>query len=210
MKPARLFALALFAAIAASVAGQAQTATTPTAPDNKALADQPPVEIVSHKIGPEYYPMLDRPGMIAPPMTAETGDIPRAANEPIARRNRGRFSVPPEERRAHGRLRSDTRVIDNPQLIQVVIKNTGAKQIKVIEWDFMFPHCENGRIVPRYDATTRVKINPGGKKTLKRRLSPVASGCVMPKVISIDEIQKQERISIKRIEYVDGSVWQRQ
>jgi len=55
-----------------------------------------------------------------------------------------------------------------------------------------------------------VKVKPGGKKTLKRRLSPGASRCEMPKVINIDEIRKQERISIKRIEYVDGSVWQRQ
>jgi hypothetical protein len=97
-----------------------------------------------------------------------------------------------------------------PQLIQVVIKNTGAKSIKVVEWDFLFPHCENGQFVPRYDVTTMVKIKPGGQKTLKRRLSPDASRCEMPKVINIDEIRKQERISIKRIEYVDGSVWQRQ
>ena len=71
MKPARLITLALFAAIAASVAGQAQTAT-----GDKASVDKPPVEIVSHKIGVEYYPMLDRPSTTAPPMTAETGDIP--------------------------------------------------------------------------------------------------------------------------------------
>jgi hypothetical protein len=142
MKPARLITLALFLAIIVTVAGQAQTAA-----GDKALVDKPPVEIVSHKIGVEYYPMLDRPSMTAPPMTAETGDIPTAANEPIARRNRSRFSVPPEERRAHGRLRSYTRVIDKAQLVQVVVKNTGAKPIKVVEWDFAFPRYENGQLL---------------------------------------------------------------
>jgi hypothetical protein len=232
MKPARLITLALFAAIAASVAGQAQTATTPTATDSKALVDKPPVEIVSHKIGVEYYPMLDRPGMTAPPMTAETGDIPRAANEPIARRNGSRFSVPPEERRAQGRLRSYTRVIDDAQLVQLVVKNTGAKPIKVVEWDFAFLRYENGQLLSRYDVTTKVEIKPGGKKTLKQRLPPGAKRCEVVKVVSggsrmepvnaLEVVcgrgfhdpslsnQKPETISIKRIEYTDGSVWLRQ
>src|SRR5215475_7956483 len=106
MKLAGLITLALSAAIAASVAGQTQTAPTPTANDIKAIADKPPVEIVSYKIGVEYYPMLDRPDMMAPQMTADTGDMPRPVNEQLARRSRSRFSVPPEERRTSGRLPS--------------------------------------------------------------------------------------------------------
>lgn len=231
MKPAGLITLALFAAIAASVAGQSQTATTPTATDNKAIADKPPVEIVSHKIGVEYYPMLDRPGMMAPPMTAETGDMPRPANEQNVRQSRSRFSVPPEDRRARGRLRSYTRVIDNAQLVQVVVRNTGANPIKVVEWDFAFPRYENGQLLSRYDVTTKVEIKPGGKKTLKHKLPPGAKRCEVVKVVSegnrsegnnvFEAVcrgsfrdpsllnQNQETISIKRIEYVDGSVWQR-
>ncbi len=232
MKPDGLITLALFAAIAASIAGQAQTATTPTATDNKAIPDKPPVEIVSHKIGAEYYPMLDRPGMTAPQMTAETGDMPRVANEQIARQSRSRFSVPPEERRSRGRLRSYTRVIDNAQLVQVIIKNTGAKPIKVVEWDFAFPRYENGQLLSRYDVTTKVEIKPGGKKTLKHKLPPGAKRCEVVKVVSEENQpektsafeavcgrgfhdpsllnQKQETISIKRIEYTDGSVWLKQ
>jgi hypothetical protein len=234
MKPAGLITLALFAAIAASFAGQGQTATTSTATVNKATADKPPVEIVSHKIGVEYYPMLDRPGRMSPQMTAETGDMPRPANEQIARQSRSRFSVPPEDRRARGRLRSYTRVIDNAnaQLVQVVVRNAGAKPIKVVEWDFAFPRYENGQLLSRYDVTTRVEIKPGGKKTLKHKLPPGAKRCEVVKVVSEENQpektsageavcergfhdpsllnQKQETISIKRIEYADGSVWLRQ
>jgi hypothetical protein len=232
MHPAGLITLALFAAIAASGAGQAQTATTPTATDNKAIAYKPAVEIVSYKIGVEYYPMLDRPGAMSPPMTAETGDMPRPANEQIVRQSRSRFAVPPEDRRARGRLRSYTRVIDNAQLVQVVIRNTGAKPIKVIVWDFAFPRYENGQLLSRYDVTTKVEIRPGGKKTLKHKLPPGAKRCEVVKVVSEENQpekssafeavcgrgfhdpsllnQKQETISIKRIEYTDGSVWLRQ
>jgi hypothetical protein len=232
MKPAMLIPLALFAAIAASVVGQGQTATTPTATDDKALVDKPPMEIVSYKIGVEYYPILDRPSATAPPMTAETGDLPRTANESIARRNRGRFSVPPEERRAQGRLRSYTRVIDDAQLVQVIIKNIGSKPIKVVEWDFAFPRYEGGQLLSRYDVTTRIEIKPGGKKTLKHNLPPGAKRCEVVKVISDKDQpektiafeavcgqgfhdpsllnQKQETISIRRIEYADGSIWLKQ
>jgi hypothetical protein len=231
MKLAGLIALSLFAAIIASAARQAQT-MTPAAAGNKSPADKPPVEIVSHKIGAEYYPMLDRPSLTAPQMTADTGDMPRPANEQLARQNRSRFSVPPEDRRSRGRLRSYTRVIDDAQLVQVVIKNTETKPIKVVDWDFAFPRYESGQLLSRFDVTTKVEIKPGGKKTLKHKLPPGAKRCEVVKVVSDENQpekvsafeavcgqgfhdpsllkQKQETVSIKRIEYKDGSEWRRQ
>jgi len=231
MISARLIAFTIATTIAASIAGQSQTSANPAATENKATDDKPPVEIISHKIGPEYYPMLDRPSMTAPPMTAETGDIPSTGNERQARQGRGKFGATIEERRERGRLRSYTRVIDNAQLVQVVIRNTESKPIKVVEWDFAFPRYEGGQLLSRYDVTTRIEIKPGGKKTLKHQLPPGAKRCEVVKVISDENQpektiafeavcgkgfydpsllnQKQETISIKRIEYADGSVWQR-
>jgi hypothetical protein len=217
----RLIACAIATAIASPIAGQSQTTANPAGVENKASADKPPVEIVSHKIGAEYYPMLDRPSMTAPPMTAETGDMPRTVNEQLARQGRNKFGVPPEERRARGRLRSYTRVIDNAQLVQIAIRNTGDKSIRVVEWDFAFPRYENGQLLSRYDVTTKVEIKPGGRKTLKHKLPPGAKRCEVVKVISDENqpektsafeavcgegfhdpslfSQKQETISIKRI-----------
>jgi len=232
MKLPGLIAPALLAAIVGSIAGQAQTTVVPTAPENKPSADKPPVEIISYKIGAEYYPMLDRPSMTSPQMTAETGDMPRTANEQLSRQSRGRFSIPPEDRRSRGRLRSYTRVIDDAQLVQVVVKNSEAKPINVVAWDFAFPRYENGQLLSRYDVTTKIEIKPGGKKTLKHKLPPGAKRCEVVKVISDENQpektsafeavcgqgfhdpsllkQKQETISIKRIEYKDGSEWRRQ
>lgn len=230
MKLAKSIALPLFAAIAASVAAQTQT-TTPAATENKAPAGKPPVEIVSHKIGSEYYPMLDRPSATAPPMTAETGDMPRPANEQLARQGRSRFSVPPEVRRVRGRLRSYTRVIDDAHVVQAVVKNTETKPIKLVEWDFAFPRYENGQLLSRFEVTTKVEIKPGGKKTLKHKLPAGAKRCEVVKVVSGEDEpekvntfeavcgqgfhdpsllkQRQETISIKRIEYQDGSEWRK-
>src|SRR5262249_21013644 len=83
----------------------------------------------------------------------------------------------------------------------------------------------------RYDVTTRVEIKPGGKKTLKHKLPPGAKRCEVVKVVSDENqpektsafeavcgqgfhdpsllSQKQETISIKRVEYADGTEWRR-
>jgi hypothetical protein len=215
--------------ITASIAGQSPQSTNPAAAENKASTHKPPVEILSHRISPEHYPILDRENTLALPMTAETGGLPRMRNEPSSSYNR--YDVPPEEvRREQGRLRSFTRIVDNAQQVQAVVKNTGAKPIEVVEWDFAFPRYDNGQFISRYSVTTKVGIKPGGKKTLKYRLPPGAKRCEVGRVIAgkhqpVNRIEvvcaqnfhylpllnlKQEQISIKRIEYSDGSIWLKQ
>src|SRR5262249_46297458 len=143
---------------------------------NQAAAEKAPVQIVGHKIGLDYYPMLDRPSLTSPQMTAEVGDVPLTQNERIAAQQRSRSNknvaapIAPGDTRSRGRLRSYTRVIDEAQYVHVVVKNTEAKPIKSVEWDFAFPRYENGVLLSRFDVTTKVEINPGGKKTLKYKL----------------------------------------
>jgi len=232
MKPARLFALLLFAA-AVSVNAQAQ-ATDAAPTENKR-----PVEILKHKIGSDYYPMLDRPSLTTPSMTAENGDLPITEAEQLARqRNRNPNNkvatapIAPGEMRSRGRLRSYTRVIDAAEYVLVELKNSNSKAIKSVEWDFAFPRYENGQLLLRFDVTTNTEIKAGGKKTLKYRLPAGAKKCEVVRVISVENQpekvttfeavcghgfqdpslldQKQETITIKRIEFVDGSVWARQ
>ena len=226
MKPGGFIVLSLSAAITASLAGQPQTKCAPAAIGNKAAQDNPPFEIVSHKIDMDNYPMLDRPSA----MSAENGDTPMTANERTAsQRNRRYRSAHPEEMRTLGRLNSYVRVTDNARLVKVIVKNTGAKSIKAVEWDFAFQRYENGRLLSRYDVATKVEIKPGGQKTLKQKLPPGAKRCDIVRVAGkgngsnnvIEMVcaegfnyssllnQQQETISIKRIEYADGSVWQR-
>lgn len=232
MKLSRLIALLLFAA-AVSVTVQAQTSDAATA-ENKL-----PIQIVKHKIGSDYYPMLDRPNLTTPSMTAENGDMPMTDAERLARyrtRNSNNKTaaapIAPGDSRSRGRLRSYTRVIDTAEFVQVELRNSNSKAIKSVEWDFAFPRYENGQLVLRADVKTNVEIKVGGKKTLKHQLPPNAKRCEVVKVLSDenqpDKIstfeavcgagfhdpsllnQKQETITIKRIEFADGSVWTRQ
>lgn len=229
MRPTKLIAFMLFAA-AVFVSAQAQT-SEPATTDNKR-----PIEIVKHKIGSDYYPMLDRPSLTTPAMTAENGDLPITEAEQLARqRSRNPNNkvatapIAPGDSRLRGRLRSYTRVIDAAEYVQVELKNPDSKAIKSVEWDFAFPRYENGQLLLRFDVTSNVEIKPGGKKTLKHKLPAGAKKCEVVRVVSAetqpDKVttfeavcghgfqdpslldQKQETIIIKSIKYVDGSEW---
>ncbi|HZS09305.1 MAG TPA: hypothetical protein VFD58_31010 [Blastocatellia bacterium] len=211
------------AALAICITAQAQ-ATEPAPPTQPAAReDKPPVEILSFKIGTDYYPMLDQKPST---MTADNPDFPRPESEGMSKRPR---SARNEDIRSRGKLRSQIKVISDAQWVNVVIKNTGTKAIKAVEWDFAFPRYEEGRLALRYDVTSKVEIKAGGKKTLKQQLPPGATRC-QAIIVSADAGRdekaktseavcgpgfldpsklKQETVTIKRIEYADDSVWQR-
>jgi hypothetical protein len=194
-------------------------------------ADKPTLEILSFKIGNNYYPLLDRQPS---PFTAEAVEVPQTEAEKLARRtaqaNRPnstynqstpRGVIAPEDKTA-GRLRSTIRVIDLAEWVNLSLKNTSDKAIKTIVWDFAFPRYEDGKLVLRYDVTSKAEIKSGGKKNLKQ---PLPNGAMKCKVVTISDGKAfesvcsksfqdpsqfhQEAVSIKRIEYADGSVWRR-
>ena len=231
MKSARSIAFTIAAVTAVTIAGHAQTTNIPTSADTSASANKAPIEIISHKIGVEYYPLLDRPS----PMSAENGDMPMTDAELQARRNRGYKNtaapIAPGDTRSRGRLRFYTQVIDDAQQVQVVVKNAASKPIKRVEWDFAYPRYEGGQLLSRYDVTSNVEIKPGGRKTLKHKLPAGAKKCEVVRVVSDENRpekvsafeavcgkgfhdpslgnQKQETISIRRVEYAGGSVWEK-
>jgi hypothetical protein len=185
----------------------------------RAAAVEPVVEIVGHQIGSDSYPMLDRK---SPVITAESSEFPWPEMSRRGRRT--------EDIKSRGRLRSRVVIIDNAQWINLELRNNGAKAIKAVDWDFAFPRYESGQLILRYDVSSKVEIKPGGKKKLKQPLPPGAQRCQIVTVSAEAERSeqekkfeavcgqgfhdpsqlKQETVTIKRIEYADGSVWQRQ
>jgi len=231
-----LIALVFLITLTASVLAQAQATAIPTAPEIVSTAVKPPVEIVRYKIGMDYYPMLDRPSLTTPPMTADIGELPPTENERLARQSRRpnyRTTAPiaPEDKRSRGRLSSYLRVINDAQIVQIVVKNT-EKKIKSLDWDFAFPRYEDGKLLARYDVLSKVEIEPGGKKTLKYHLPAGAKKCEVVRVVRDEKQtektstfeavcgrgfndpllhgQRQETVSIKRIAFADGTSWSRE
>ena len=191
------------------------------------------IEILSFKIGSNYNPLLDRQPSV---FSAESVELPQTEAEKVARRNANtnrnnstynqnspRGVIAPEDKSTRGRLRSTIRVIDLAEWVNVEIKNTSDKTIKLIEWDFLFPRMEDNTLKLRYAVTSKAEVKSGTKKKLKAILPASAMKC---KVINIKGEQaqesvcgkgftdaskfEQENIVINRIEYADGSIWKRE
>lgn len=95
-------------------------------------------------------------------------------------------------------------------LYKAKVTNKEAKTIRAIEWDYIFYDPTNQLEVGRHRHRSDVKIQPGRNAGLSgRSISPPT------KVINISKTGKKakeqygERVVILRIEYADGSVWQR-
>lgn len=212
-------ALVLFAYVNAAAQSPPAVTAQPSA--------SAPVAILKFKVGTDYYPLLDRQSSV---MSADNGDFPRLAGEQQVQRTGRRVDTAArvDDNRARGRLHTNIRLISDAQWVNVTVKNTGAQAIKTLVWDFAFLRHEAGRPAFRYDVTSQVEIKPGGKKTLKQALPPGAKRCQAIIVNTINgqdgaaqtfeavcgpgfmvpSQAGQETVSIKRIEYADGSVWQ--
>lgn len=93
-------------------------------------------------------------------------------------------------------------------IYKVSVKNTGAKTIKRVDWDFLFKTTTEGD--GHLQFTSDETIAPGKTKELL-----VMSHQPPARTVSVYELGKNEReglsgeIVIVRIEFSDGSLWQR-
>ena len=90
------------------------------------------------------------------------------------------------------------------------VKNAGAKIIEVVFWEYQFTELSNPQNVARRQFLCGVNIKPDKEKEL---LAFSVSG--PSDVISVGSLANksgnlfQEKIVINRVEYADGSIWQR-
>lgn len=211
-----------------SLAGSPLTVVAQTS----AAPDKPVLEILSFKVGNNYNALLERQPS---PFAADNPDLPQTEAERLARRNANMNQnstnsprkiavapIAPGDSRANGRLRSTIRVIDLAEWVNLSLRNASDKAIKAIVWDFAFPRYENNALLLRFEVSSKADLKPGGKKTLKQKLPPDAKKCqiVSAETVSMELVCgkgfndptqiKQEVVTIKRIEYADGSSWSRQ
>jgi hypothetical protein len=93
----------------------------------------------------------------------------------------------------------------------VQVRNSGAKMIKAIDWDYVFFDLNNQNELGRRQFRSEEKIAPGKSKELKLFITTPPT-----QTVSIHSLDKNERtnlgelVVIVRVEYLDGSVWQLQ
>ena len=93
---------------------------------------------------------------------------------------------------------------------KVSVKNNGAKRIKAVDWEFQFLHPKTQEVLGSRRFTSRVKLSPGKTEVLKgqsfRQPTPVLWADQLGLKYSN---QFKEQVIIHRIDYTDGSTWER-
>ena len=94
---------------------------------------------------------------------------------------------------------------------QIKVKNSGAKTIKAIDWEYQFLHPVTQEILGTRRIVSRVKLTPGKTDVVQVRLYQQPAT-----IVSADQLDKkyrdqfEERVIIHRINYSDGSAWKRE
>jgi hypothetical protein len=93
---------------------------------------------------------------------------------------------------------------------KVSLQNSGTKAIKAIDWDYVFFNTLTGNELGRRQFTSAEKLAPGKNREMRFFIpSPPTQA------ISVSSLNKNEReglgesVVIMRIEYSDGSIWER-
>jgi hypothetical protein len=90
------------------------------------------------------------------------------------------------------------------------IKNTGAKVIEVVFWEYQFVESSDASNVTRRQFLCGAQIKPDKERELQAFSLSAPSGVISAGSLADKSASPfQERVVINRVEYTDGSIWQR-
>lgn len=92
---------------------------------------------------------------------------------------------------------------------RVTVKNTGTKTITGLAWDYLFFDSDKVEQIGQLSFQQRVKIRPGKTTELIRQSAMPPTRVIDATKANKGEVKLSEEVFIRRIEYEDGSVWQR-
>lgn len=95
-------------------------------------------------------------------------------------------------------------------LYKASFRNTGDRQTRTIDWDYVFTDAATGEEVGRHQFTSDEKIGPG-----KQGGVTIYIGAPPARTISVEALNSKEReaiagrVEVVRVLYADGTVWER-
>lgn len=93
---------------------------------------------------------------------------------------------------------------------KAIIRNAGAKAIKSIDWDYVFLDRTNETEIGRQQFTSEEKIAPGKARELTVVISKPPTHTISVTALNTNERDGLSgRVIIVRIDYTDGTNWQR-
>ncbi|HEX8096550.1 MAG TPA: hypothetical protein VF507_00880, partial [Pyrinomonadaceae bacterium] len=90
------------------------------------------------------------------------------------------------------------------------VQNASAKVVEIVFWEYRFTESSNPAAVARRQFICAVNIKPNKEKELQAfSLSGPSSVVSAASLADKSGTPYQERVVINRVEYADGSIWQR-
>lgn len=183
-------------------------------PAGAATAPPPGVEIV------KYSWSKDRIGWEGDPFggTVENFDDMRRRRADERRIQRGRAGGNlAEAARVEQEMRSEQVIKARPPkppryafTYKISVRNTGAKAVKEIDWDYVFFDAATGEELDRREFTGVEKIAPGKTKELAFLVGTPPANRISAHSLGKNERDGlRERVVLVRVLYEDGTVWQR-
>ncbi len=95
-------------------------------------------------------------------------------------------------------------------IYKTTVKNLSDKPIRSIDWDYVFFDSSNETEIGRREFTSEEKISPGKSKELTVRITKPPTQTISVTALNTGERKSlTERVVIVRIDYADGTSWQR-
>ena len=93
---------------------------------------------------------------------------------------------------------------------KTTVKNLSDKPIKSIDWDYVFLDRSTETEIGRREFTSEEKISPGKSKELAVTITKPPTHTISLTALNTDERKSlMERVIVVRIDYADGTSWQR-
>ena len=95
-------------------------------------------------------------------------------------------------------------------IYKTTIKNLSDKPIKSIDWDYVFLDRATETEIGRREFTSEEKISPGKSKELTVTITKPPTQTISVTALNTSERKSlMERVIVVRIDYADGTSWQR-
>jgi hypothetical protein len=185
--------------------------TTPTfAQESPALADAPGVSAS----GASWHKEVFVPALFEDPMTPnqEQADLKREQKEikkvRDARVRGGQTTLPPLTQEVMSQKKDMPEGPSVNYIYQVKLKNTGTKEIRSTTWEYLVFDTEHQIEIGRHRFVDNTRIRPGKTATVVGYSTTPATTVIHATKSGKDD-QTSEHVLVSRIEYEDGTFWQR-
>ena len=186
--------------------------TAAVVPQENKTSSGPPDLIVLEK---SWSKKPEAPSRVSNPLGPNEALINQTRVEKAAIRQRDDYSLPNQPTEARMPIPSARPIPPPPSAIttyvyKIKVKNAGPKTIKSVDWEYQFLDPQTQAVLGYRRIKNETKIFPGHTKVLEKRFTRQPTILVNVNTLGKKyQDQFTERLIIHRIQYSDGSIWQR-